>query len=140
MLPKLDVWESLLSEPIGAEPFVHNAVNGTIDAVDPARVEHISAVVRSLLNEVCPEVVAAAEEFCETVVYVPVSSVGIPPVKDAQTGMLGFRPADIRPRWVTVPMLYGLAKFTKGLIGAAKRGSTERAAKAAVGQQHKAGA
>jgi hypothetical protein len=120
VLPKLDVWEALLAEPVGDEPFAKNLVNGRIDAVDQDRVEHVSKVVRDLLVEVCPEVIAAAETFCEQVIYVPVSAVGVPPVQDAETGMLGFRPADIRPRWVTVPMLYGLSKYAKGLIAASR--------------------
>ena len=131
VLPKLDVWEHLLPEPVGDEPFIKGGVNGRVDALDRDRVEQVSRRVRRLLNELCPEVIAAAEGFCESVTYVPVSAAGTPPVRDEATGMLGFRPADVRPRWVTIPVLYGLALQTRGLIAA-------KSAKAAVAKGAKA--
>jgi len=119
IVPKLDVWEHLLERPVGDEPFIKDGSARGIDAVDVARVERVSARVRLLLSVLCPELVAAAEQFCERVTYVPVSAMGTSPVKNEATGFLGFRPAEIKPRWVTVPWLYGLAKYTKGLIGGA---------------------
>lgn len=121
VLPKLDVWEQLLPEPVGDEPILKDFVNGKLDALDLDRVERVSSVVRTLLAEVCPELVASAESFCERVTYVPVSSVGVAPIKDEQTGMLGFRSSDLKPRWVTVPMLYGLSLRTKGMIAGFRR-------------------
>lgn len=127
VVPKLDVWEHLLPEPVGPEPLLRDAVGGRIDAVDHERVEHVSRMTRTLLAGLCPELVAAAESFCEQVTYLPVSAVGVSPLRDETTGLLGFRPADLRPRWVTVPMLYGLSKYTKGLI-AGGSGSKRKAA------------
>lgn len=116
VVPKMDVWEHLLDAPVGNEPFITGAVNAKLDAVDHAHVERVSASVRRLLLASCPELVAAAESFCEHVVYIPVTAMGTSPQKDSASTRMVFRAQDIRPRWVTVPMAYGLSKYLRGLI------------------------
>ena len=52
------------------------------------RVDRTSERIRALLNEVAPEVVAAAEDAFERVIFVPVSAIGTSPVMDPASGLL----------------------------------------------------
>jgi len=56
--------------------------------------------------------------------YVPVSATGRGPEVDPQTGALGFRPKDIKPIGIEVPMLYSLARWTQGLVPYLKPGAS----------------
>ncbi len=129
IVPKLDAWESLLSAPVPAEPVAHH---GSWSSVTVGPVEAVSARVRALLHETSPEFVAAVEDFCQHVVYIPVSALGHPPEEmSPESRLLGIRPRHIRPRWVTVPLLYAFAKWSTGLISATG-GVPLRAPQAAV--------
>ena len=59
---------------------------------------------------------AAAEDFCQRVLYIPISSLALAPEMDSDAGMLAIRPDRITPRWVTAPILYMLGKWSKGLV------------------------
>jgi hypothetical protein len=117
IVPKADVWGALIGLDLDREPVVPKAVGrGTMAGVDVGRVEQTSSAVRSLLLETAPEFVTAVEDFCEHVVYVPVSALGRGPERqDGQDGLF-VRAGEIKPKWVTVPLLYALAKWTTGLI------------------------
>ena len=74
------------------------------------------------MMEVCPEVVVAAENFAPTVTYMPVSALGRCPVSNSKhQGLASIRPRDIRPIWVTVPLLYVLCRGLPGMIPVLKR-------------------
>ena len=118
IVPKADVWGRIIDLDITEEPLIPSGgPAGKPGVVDLAKVESISARVRNFLFQFAPEFVMAAEDFCQNVIYIPVSALGHSPMKqDGQEGLL-VRPADIRPMWVTVPMLYMFAKWSTGLIG-----------------------
>jgi hypothetical protein len=123
VVPKSDVWGPLLDCDLTTEPYIDNAVPATagsgmpaLSAVDLGRIATVSAKLRALLLDGAPEFVTAAEEFCHTVVYIPVSALGRGPEVQEGTGMLGICPRDIKPRWVTVPVAYAFAKWATGLI------------------------
>ena len=120
IVPKADVWGGLVGLDLDREPVALKALaKGTVAGVDVRRVERTSADVRGLLLDTAPEFVTAVEDFCEHVVYVPVSALGRGPERqDGQAGLF-VRAGDIKPKWVTVPILYALAKWTTGLIGPA---------------------
>jgi hypothetical protein len=42
---------------------------------------------------------------------VATSALGADTERDEETGLTGIQPANIRPRWVTVPMLVALARL-----------------------------
>ena len=92
--------------------------------MDVARVERVSGKVRQLLLAVTPEIVATADAIAKNVVYVPVSSLGHAPEPHPNAeNLLAIRPRDIRPHWVTVPVLYALVRWTTtGMVPAAARG------------------
>jgi hypothetical protein len=119
IVAKSDVWAPMLDLDILTEPLVEQS--GRLAGVDLQRIEKVSAKVRELMLSLAPEFVAAAEDFCQHVVYVPVSALGRAPEEDASTKLLGIRPRDIRPHWVTVPVLYTFAKWSSGLVSAARR-------------------
>ena len=80
------------------------------------RIDKVSARVRDLLLEVAPEIVLAAEDAFERVIFVPVSALGTSPQVDAATGLLKVPVARISPRWVTVPFVYTIARWSSHLI------------------------
>jgi hypothetical protein len=86
--------------------------------LDTARIERVSACLRDLLLRWTPELVAAAEDFCQHVVYIPVSALGGSPEKGPGEGKGGLfvRPRNITPHWAAVPVLYMFAKWATGLI------------------------
>lgn len=120
LVPKSDVWASLIDEDLVTDPILHKAVAGRIAAVDVKRIERISQKLRALLLRETPELVSAAEDFCQQVVYIPVSALGNSPEESELTGGskgLFIRPKNISPHWAAVPVLYMFAKWTTGLIG-----------------------
>jgi hypothetical protein len=115
VVTKSDVWGHLLENAELPDPWLRKDGVGGLDA---DRVELTSRAVRELLARVCPEVVTAAENFAAEVVYVPVSALGNSPVVHPGACQLAVRPADIRPLWVTVPLLYGVCRWVPGVIPA----------------------
>ena len=64
----------------------------------------------------------------------PGRATGRGPEVDPQTGALGFRPKDMKPIWVEVPMLYSLARWTQGLIPYLKHGASSQDGKPPLAQ------
>jgi hypothetical protein len=116
VLTKCDAWLHLLSGGGGGEPWKGSA---GVFGLDAERIETRSAEVRALVQRVCPEVIQTAESNFHEVVYVPVSALGHAP--RAERGKAVVRPADIRPVWVTVPVLYGMYRWIRGLVAGLKR-------------------
>ena len=118
VVSKADVWSPLLGVDLLREPLLNATPERPVNAVDVARIEKVSAALRAMLMKWTPEFVAAAEEFVRVVIYIPASALGHAPELEEKTGMLGVRPRDLQPRWVTIPLLYCLAKWTKGILPA----------------------
>jgi len=120
IVPKSDVWAGLLNgEDLTSSPILPDVVSSGIAGLDCGRIERVSGKLRQLLLRWTPELVAAAEDFCEHVIYIPVSALGVSPeeapIGDDKSGLF-VRPKSIAPRWVTVPILYMFAKWASGLI------------------------
>ena len=121
LIPKADIWESLIDEDLTKEPcHFPEPPSREFAIVDTARIERVSAKIRRLLLELTPEFVATAEDCCNEVIYIPVSSLGCSPIPQGGekegAGSLVFRPCDIKPRWVTVPILYAFSKWATGML------------------------
>ena len=71
-------------------------------------IQYVSEYVRSALLTFTPAAPAMIESFSSNVLYVPVSATGCAPEQDPETGALGFRPGNLNPVWVEVPVLYFL--------------------------------
>lgn len=128
IVTKCDAWQDLLAEDFGKEPWL---VKNGFAGLDREGIAKRSAALRSLLDKTCPEVVVAAEEFAEEVIYMPVSALGKAPSPmkaDGKNGqpvnIPGIRPIDIRPRGVIVPFLHALNSAVPGLIMSVKRQGT----------------
>lgn len=123
ILAKADTWLDIpefTDEPITNEP----------DAgLDLPAIAKVSDHVREVLKNRCPEIVHAAEAFSSHVVYIPVSSLGCSPelVTSANDSFLGIRPQNIKPRWVTTPMLWALAKSVPGMVPLSIHNKADRA-------------
>lgn len=114
---KLDVWSELLPSNSLAQ-----AVND--DDFDQAAVDENSNVVRKLMLDICPQVVASAEAISNNVRYFPVSSFGCSPEvigynKDPSgrdIPILSPNPANISPILVEIPVLWILSQVERELI------------------------
>ena len=82
-----------------------------IKGLDIGHVEDVSFSLRSLLVELCPELVNSVEDFAERVIYIPISTIGHSPTVNPRLRALEVRPADIKPIWPAVPFLYALARL-----------------------------
>ncbi len=119
LVTKWDSWEGLLPDVSTEPPYVITKEDGHVLYED--RIEETSDAVEELLRRTCPELVTAAESVSEEVIFIPVSATGTPPHRNPETGQLGIRPADIQPRWAEVPILYAIARRTRGLVGVVSR-------------------
>ena len=117
VIPKFDIWQDMAGVSIETEPYAE--ANGSPLLVDTERVEMASNVLRALLARFAPEFVATAENLSSVVRYVPVSSLGCSPSfirSRGKKGFYGVLPRDIHPKWVTVPLLYSLCKWSPGIV------------------------
>ncbi len=113
---KSDIWAPLIDEDVMKEPYLPAADSSRMQ-VDIARIKRISGKVRQLLLTTTPEIVSMAEAVSGTVIYVPVSALGhAPEPHPNDANLLAIRPRDIRPHWVTVPVLYALAQWTSSKL------------------------
>ena len=121
VVSKFDVWANMLDISMDGEPF--RPGNGRWPMLlDVDRVDDVSNGIRHLLRRLCPEFVATAENLSTSVRYIPTSALGTSPElakRDDGRYMLGIRPRNISPQWVTVPLLYCLCKWARGLIAPA---------------------
>lgn len=115
LVAKADVWLELLNFDFPSEPWEWENKFNTC-ALDVNMIKNVSFATRALLEEVCPEIVSTAETFAGDVLYLPNSALGQSPELSPDTGMLGIRPHDMTPIWVTVPLLYFL--YERGMVPA----------------------
>jgi hypothetical protein len=124
ILSKSDIWAPLLKEEDGTPMDIstppYSRERAGLGKMSIRRVDRTSERIRALLNEVAPEVVAAAEDAFERVIFVPVSAIGTSPVLDPASGLLKVPVARISPRWVTVPFIYTLARWSTHLVASDK--------------------
>ena len=113
IVPKADIWLHLLGYDIPREPWAWDKDCGT-SALDVDTIMSTSYSLRSMLEEVCPELVSTAESFSNDVLFVPNSALGCSPELHETSGTLAIRPRNIKPFWITVPMLYHFYRY--GLI------------------------
>jgi hypothetical protein len=112
VVSKSDIWGSLIDEDIQTDPYLPSKYEEQF-VVDTARVERVSGKIRLMLKNVTPEIIASVESISTNVLYVPISSLGrAPETHPSSPNVLAIRPRDIAPRWVTVPILYSLVKWT----------------------------
>lgn len=121
IIPKFDILAAIPGVSIDREPYTGLEEGHGVRLKIPD-VEDTSHAVRAFLRRHCPDFVATAESISRRVIYIPLSSMGCSPVlvERGGTKFYGFRPADIKPRWVTVPVLYGLTKWAFQLLSERK--------------------
>jgi hypothetical protein len=123
LLSKADIWGKLAGIDVNEEPLVWQktpAGDRTSSAVDLQRIKHTSAKLRQFLLTHAPNVITAAEDSFRHVIYMPISSLGAAPAIDAATGMLGIPSKDVKPKWVTAPLLFIFSSVKTGGIPAAQ--------------------
>jgi hypothetical protein len=117
VVTKWDSWKNLLPEITNEPPF-YEIPGQPVQSINLDRIRLVSDAVGNLLQQFCPEIVAAAQGFARELTFVPVSATGRGPEVDPATGSLGIRPRNIEPYWVEVPLLFALSQWARGLVGA----------------------
>lgn len=116
VVTKWDSWKNLLPKVSNKSPYF-DLPGQPIRSLNLDRIRAVSEQVEALLQDHCPEVVAAAQGFAQDLTFIPVSATGRSPEVNPSTGSLGIRPRDIEPYWVEVPMLFALSYSARGLVG-----------------------
>jgi hypothetical protein len=120
ILSKSDIWGALMVDEAGKSIDIssppYDRERAGLGCMSIRRVDAVSERVRALVRSIAPEVVTATEDAFERVIFVPVSAIGTSPSLDAASGLLKVPAARISPRWVTVPFLYTLARWSSHLI------------------------
>jgi len=120
VLSKSDIWGRLLVDdggrPLDISSPPYEKERAGLGRMSIRRVDAVSDRVRALLRSIAPEVVTAAEDAFDRVIFVPVSAIGTSPRVDPSSGLLKVPVARIAPRWVTVPFLYTLARWSSHLV------------------------
>ena len=117
VISKADIWANMLEMAIDTEPYVPGVGQWRM-GMDVRRVEQVSSNIRQLMRRLCPEFVATADNLSSAVRYIPVSALGTSPEVVERDGhrIYGVRPQNVNPKWSTVPLLYCLCKWSRGLI------------------------
>ena len=126
MIGKLDAWHHLLPED---EP-LYECLDKDGDGVKLDAIAHNSAVVRRLLLDVCPTVVANAESLSERVCYFPLSTFGHTPLR-TESGNIAPDPARLAPILLEAPTLWMLQQIAPQIVRIAKPTLPDVAVKAA---------
>jgi hypothetical protein len=111
LIGKCDAWMYLL----GKDCFQNPVANHSLDL---AVVRRNSALIRSLMLNICPAIVANAEEISQAVMFFPVSAFGHPPMKIG-AGDYVPDPAKLRPFMVEISSLWLLSQIRPDLVPAA---------------------
>lgn len=110
---KLDVWGELIERDDLSYPILDGCL-------DTKAIDENSTLVRDLLIDICPQIVASAEAMSHQVKYFPVSSFGCSPEvlgRDANgVPILGPDPSKIEPILVEIPVLWLLSKIEPHLV------------------------
>ncbi len=109
VLAKADVWAPLLGHELNGDEPVRADSNG-VGKFDFNSIGYTSKDCRAMLSKTSPEVVSIAESSFSRVIYVPVSATGGPAeeFRDGDAMQKGYRPQDIRPKWVLAPIACAL--------------------------------
>ena len=112
IIGKCDSWIN----KIGSDNLNNPIVDGTLDM---GAVESNSKLVRGLMEEHCPYVVANAERISSEVCYFAASAFGHTPVTfedDKGVTRIGPDPQKINPMYVEIPTLWALSRVQPGLV------------------------
>lgn len=129
IITKADLWAQHLGIDMANEPTlppravkVGEEVIAQFKGLDHARVKATSQKLKEHLRSLCPDLLLAAENFCEEVTYIPVSAFGNRPTvaqreKDGVTrNIAAIKVSDIKPQWVTIPLIYALHLYAPQLM------------------------
>lgn len=116
IIGKADIWGRLIDWTQFQDPIVDGAVSD-------AAVQHNSEILRELLLEHAPGVVANAEAISTQVVYFAASPMGHSPellTEGPMQGYLAPDPKKIRPKFVEIPFIWGLSRCEQNLVPSVK--------------------
>ena len=114
---KCDVWLHLLN----GKPLRDTVLDGKLDI---AAVEENSSVVRAIMYQLCPAVVANAEALSSNVMFFAASSFGHTPIKIGP-GEYVPDPAKLQPSFVEVPLLWILSQVCPALFADSKMSASK---------------
>ncbi len=124
---KWDAWKEMLPLNALLRPTLRRK-DREVASLDFDAMTRGSKLIRQLLQNLCPEIVSAAESFCQEVIYMPASALGhTPQPNDAfldpvtNLPVHTVEPQNIHPWWTEFPLLYPLSREVPHLIESVKR-------------------
>jgi hypothetical protein len=119
VLSKFDAWANLLPANTRASllsaDYLPKLTGESTGRLRFDAIQALSGFCRTLLMQLAPEIVAAAEGYSSDVTYIPVSATGCA-VRELPDGNCGVRPRHIQPKWCELPLLAGLVRGRVPLI------------------------
>ena len=116
VINKYDVWGSMLKGVDLAKLPIYPQTPDGVRGINADLIRKVSDRLHKMLLEFAPEFVAACENFCDDVTYIPCSPQGCSPEENPVASGLGVRPGQLSPLWAEVPLLYAIAKANCALM------------------------
>lgn len=117
---KFDVWRNFIPDLILEKLQPYAQTRQGVTGINDTLVRQVSDMIRNLLSQTSPEIIAACESFSNNVTYIPVSPQGCEAElnisADQEVASLGVRPENLKPIWAEVPLLYAISKANCALI------------------------
>ncbi len=131
MVNKWDAWKELLPIDPTNRPLIRRK-GREVFSLDLDAINQISKEIRTLLLNICPEIVSAAEAFCREVTYLPSSPLGHTPranpdfmEPNTNKPLHTIQPSQIKPMWTEIPFLYALSRESINFVELVKRPKTQ---------------
>jgi hypothetical protein len=104
VVTKSDSWRHRIKgQNLINEPFLNfNVENRKV--LDVPRIQTASLAIQEMLAKYSPSIVNKAQAFSDHL-FVPVTSLGFLPQDDPRTNLPSLEPCNIKPNWVTIPLL-----------------------------------
>lgn len=119
VITKFDAWANLIPAKIRTSllsaDYLPKMAGETTGRLRYDAVQALSGFCRTLLKQLAPEIVSAADGFSSDVTFIPVSATGCA-VRELPNGQYGVRPRHIQPKWCELPLLTGLVRGRVPLI------------------------
>lgn len=114
VMHKYDAWKSMFPIDLSGLDYSFYSDDDMCWKVNVGNIKLVSFLMRELLLDISPDIVAVTEAFFREVYFIPVSSLGHIPEFDPEHDSVSVRAGTLSPIWAEVPVLIQFAK--SGLV------------------------
>lgn len=109
VMHKYDAWKSIFPIDLSGLDYSVYDENEMCWKVNMGNITLISYLMREILQDISPDIVAVTESFFKEVYFIPVSSLGHIPELDPEHDAISVRAGSLDPIWAEVPVLVQFA-------------------------------